>query len=154
MSAQGPRALSQQLNVYAFLPPTTIAEHPKTGGSINPPLVANVLYVCKGVEENRAKLRRRSSAEPLPLTSPENMNYIRKVWKVSFSRRNICGHMPETEGEGITGEGNRPQETGHSPRSIPGTHSLLAGQGRWVSKKPLKFFHSEPRKKIVGWVKL
>ncbi len=46
----------------------------------------------------------------------------------------------ETVGEGII-EGNRSQETGHNPRLIPGTHSLLGGQGRGVSKTPLKFFH-------------
>ncbi len=46
----------------------------------------------------------------------------------------ICWRERETEGEGII-EGNRAQETGHNPQLIPGTHSLLGGQGRGVSEK-------------------
>ncbi len=47
----------------------------------------------------------------------------------------------ETGGDGIIGEGNRAQETENNPRLIPGTHSLLGGQGRMVSEKQPKFFH-------------
>ncbi len=36
----------------------------------------------------------------------------------------------------------RGQETGHNPCLIPGTHSLLGGQGRGVSEKPPNFFNS------------
>ncbi len=42
----------------------------------------------------------------------------------------IC--LRDTGGEGIIGVGNRAQETGHNPRLIPDTHSLLGGQGPGV----------------------
>ncbi len=73
----------------------------------------------------------------------EILCYARESWKVCFSRRNVCGHMPERqEGLGIIGEGNRAQETGHNTRLIPGTHSPLSGQGRGALEKPPNFFHS------------
>ncbi len=63
----------------------------------------------------------------------------------------IC--QRETGGEGIIGEGNRAQETGNNPRLIPGTHSLLVGQGVGVSEKLPNFFRSarESNPGSLGW---
>ncbi len=59
----------------------------------------------------------------------------------------------KTRGEGIIGEGNRAQGTEHNSRLIPGIHSLLGGQGCWVSENQPKFFHSaqESNPGILGW---